>query len=63
MKDQKLNKVKELMNKGFRCIKYDHKGVKDFKAYFKNFEEEISNELTCSDKKEIKKIKDYIDSN
>ncbi|WDV44673.1 hypothetical protein PV797_14255 [Clostridiaceae bacterium M8S5] len=61
MKDQKLGKVKELVDKGYKCIRYDHdKG--NLKAFFKHFEEEMSDELTCSNKKEIKKIIDYINN-
>lgn len=64
MKEHKqLKKVQELVDKGYRCIRYDHDKSNGFKAFFKNFEEETSDELTCTDKKEIQEIIDLIDNN
>ncbi|WP_425446597.1 hypothetical protein [Dethiothermospora halolimnae] len=57
-----INQVKDLYNKGFRCIKYEEHDNGEFKAYFKNFEEEKIDSLSCKDKKEVGEIKSFIDS-
>lgn len=62
MKMDNYNKVEELYSRGFRCIRYENNDTGEFVAYFKNFEEEEIDSLFCANKKEIHKIKSFIDS-
>lgn len=61
MDKDKLNKLKHLYNKGYKCIKYEENSNGELTAYFKNFEEEKIDELTSSVKSESKEIKNFID--
>lgn len=58
-----LNEVIVFYDHGFKCIKYEHNSDGSLVIYLKNFENEKAHTLCCNDKKEIKKIKDYIDLN
>lgn len=57
-----FEKVNKLYQQGFRCIKYEDDQKGQFTAFFKNFEDEKIDSLTCKDDEEIVKIKDYIDN-
>lgn len=63
MNYEELNKVKDLYNQGFKCIKYEEESNGCLKAFFKNFESESIETLVSQNKKEIKEIKKYIDNN
>lgn len=62
MRYENINKVKELYDKGFRCIRYEEGSQGELVAYFKNFEEEAIDTLVAYDKNEISQIKDFIDA-
>lgn len=63
MDKNSFDTVKELYSKGFRCIRYEDGKSGELTAYFKNFKEEKIDSVTCSNKKEIKDIKSFIETN
>ena len=62
MSYENLEKVKELYQKGFKCIKYEDSSDKRLIVYFKNFENEAIDMISSQDKCEIEDIKSYINS-
>lgn len=57
-----FDKVTELYDQGFRCIKYQTDENGKFEVFLKNFEDENIDSLVCGDVAEIARIKDYIDN-
>lgn len=61
--DNCLNQVKGFYENGFKCIKYEQNRDEELVIYLKNFENETIHTIHCNEKKEIKKIRDFIDLN
>ena len=61
MKNNKLEKIKDLYDKEYKCIKYEFADSSDFTVYLKNFEEEKIDTIEVRDKDEIQQIKNFID--
>ena len=57
-----LNKVKELYDKGFKCIKYEDGINGQLSIYLKNFEKEKVQQLNVDNMVEIQEIKNFINS-
>lgn len=62
MKNDNVKKIEQLYKDGYKCIRYEKNSEGKFVAYFKNFEEETSEELFSYDEFEISNIKDFIDN-
>ncbi|MGF7056480.1 hypothetical protein [Brassicibacter mesophilus] len=60
--DDNLERVKELYQNGFRCIKYEDDEDGRLAVYFKNFENEAIDMILSEDKYEIENIKSYINN-
>lgn len=58
-----VDKIKELYNNGYRCIKYEDHENGEFAAYFKNFENERSDSVFSDNLDEVSEIKNFIDGN
>lgn len=61
MDNRNLNKLKNLYDKGYKCIRYDENND-EFTAYLKNFELEKSKEIRSYSKKEFDLLKSFIDN-
>ncbi|EOC99808.1 hypothetical protein L21TH_2113 [Caldisalinibacter kiritimatiensis] len=55
--------LRELYNKGFKCIRYEDGERGEFTVYCKNFEKEKIYSIQTNNQDEIQEIKDYIDNN
>ncbi len=62
MEKKNMDKLKQLYENGYKCIKYEDNSDGELKAYFKNFEEEKIEELVSYDESEITQIKNYVDN-
>ena len=61
MDKDNLNKLENLYNKGYKCIRYEENDGQ-FTAYFKNFEDEKIDEINSYTKKEFDLLKSFIDN-
>ncbi|WP_026893734.1 hypothetical protein [Clostridiisalibacter paucivorans] len=57
-----LDMVKNLYDKGFKCIKYEEDENQRLKVYFKNFETEKIDDLTLYNVQSIKDVKEFVDN-
>lgn len=60
--DKNLKKVRELYDKGFKCIKYEDGTNGELSIYLKNFEQEKVQQLNIGNMVEAQEIKNFIDS-
>ncbi|MDF2950343.1 MAG: hypothetical protein K0R07_2394 [Sedimentibacter sp.] len=58
-----FEKIKEMYDKGFRCIRYDDTKDGDMCVYFKNFESEDSEAMKVSGFDQKMQIKSFINQN
>ncbi len=61
MKD--IEKIKEMYDNGFRCIRYDDTKDGDMCIYFKNFDNEDSQAVRVKDFEQKMQIKNFINHN
>lgn len=62
MEMSNFNRIKNLYDKGFRCIKYEDGEQGEFMVYLKNFDEEKIDSVKSTNQKEIQEIKNFIDT-
>ncbi|MGO1368001.1 MAG: hypothetical protein ACTHVE_02175 [Senegalia sp. (in: firmicutes)] len=58
-----IEKVKNLYEENYRCIRYENDVNGSMIIYFKNFEKEKIEEISSSDSEEIDELKAFIDEN
>ena len=58
-----LEKIKNMYDNGFRCIRYDDTKDGDMCIYFKNFENEDSQAVKVKDFEQKMQIKNFINHN
>ena len=58
-----LEKIKDMYDNGFRCIRYDDTKDGDMCIYFKNFDNEDSQALRVKDFGQKMQIKNFINHN
>ena len=58
-----LEKIKNMYDNGFRCIRYDDTKDGDMCIYFKNFDNEDSQAVKVKDFEQKMRIKNFINHN
>ena len=58
-----FEKIKEMYDNGFRCIRYDDTKDGDMCIYFKNFESEDTEAMKIRDFEQKMQIKNFINKN
>lgn len=58
---EKLNEIKDLYEKGYRCIKTDESSP-NMTVYLKNFEVEMSKELSITNASEKNAVNEFLAS-
>ena len=58
-----LEKIKNMYDNGFRCIRYDDTKDGDMCIYFKNFDNEDSQAVKVKDFEQKMQIKNFINHN